>query len=142
MVISNSNTASHTCHYFQTALVRHQILGQTSPNSLIPTILQLSNMELPSTTTITIAPSSPHTHTIIFLHGRGDTAPSFASSIDHSLSSNNLTLPQTLPPLSGGSSLNPRSDDALPSAASKSRSGSTSGTWRTSRRGKTCKLRV
>jgi predicted esterase len=51
-------------------------------------------MDLPI---ITIPPSAPHTHTVIFLHGRGDTAQSFSSSLHFSLSSQNRTLPEIFP---------------------------------------------
>ncbi len=48
-------------------------------------------------TSITIPPSAPHTHTVIFLHGRGDTAKSFASSLRYSPNSSNLTFPELFP---------------------------------------------
>jgi len=51
-------------------------------------------MDLPL---ITIPPSAPHTHTIIFLHGRGDKARSFAHSLTYSITSQGLSLPQTFP---------------------------------------------
>ncbi|KAF8846542.1 alpha/beta-hydrolase [Acephala macrosclerotiorum] len=51
-------------------------------------------MDLPL---ITIPPSAPHTHTVVFLHGRGDTAKSFASSLHYSTGSRNRTLPEIFP---------------------------------------------
>ena len=51
-------------------------------------------MDLPF---ITIPPSAPHTHTVIFLHGRGDTAKQFASSLAHSTDSHNRTLQEIFP---------------------------------------------
>ncbi|KAI1375837.1 alpha/beta-hydrolase [Hypoxylon crocopeplum] len=41
---------------------------------------------------ITIGPSEPHTHTIVFLHGRGDNARDFADSLTHSRDSHSRTL--------------------------------------------------
>ncbi|TVY25260.1 Acyl-protein thioesterase [Lachnellula hyalina] len=46
---------------------------------------------------ITISPSAPHTHTVVFLHGRGDTAKNFASSLQYSTDSHNRTLPEIFP---------------------------------------------
>lgn len=51
-------------------------------------------MDLPL---ITIPPSAPHTHTVVFLHGRGDTAKSFASSLRYSRDSLNHTFPEIFP---------------------------------------------
>lgn len=48
-----------------------------------------SVMELP---TIIIEPSAPHTHTVVFLHGRGDTAKNFARTLGYSLCSGNHPL--------------------------------------------------
>jgi predicted esterase len=45
----------------------------------------------------TLPPSAPHTHTVVFLHGRGDTAQSFASSLHHSRDSRNRSLPEIFP---------------------------------------------
>jgi len=45
----------------------------------------------------TIPPSAPHTHTVVFLHGRGDTAHNFASSLLYSTDSRNRSLPATFP---------------------------------------------
>jgi predicted esterase len=45
----------------------------------------------------TIPPSAPHTHTVVFLHGRGDTAQGFASSLHHSRDSRNRSLPEIFP---------------------------------------------
>lgn len=46
---------------------------------------------------LTIPPTAPHTHTIIFLHGRGDSAQNFAGSLSHSLTSTSFTLLEHLP---------------------------------------------
>ncbi|KAK4446308.1 alpha/beta-hydrolase [Podospora aff. communis PSN243] len=57
-------------------------------------------MSSPTTTIpiLTTAPTTPHTHTIIFLHGRGDTAQNFSTSLlTRSLTSQNQTLPSALP---------------------------------------------
>lgn len=51
-------------------------------------------MDLPL---ITIPPSAPHTHTIVFLHGRGGTARTFAESLRYSQDSHGRTLQQSLP---------------------------------------------
>ncbi|KAL2071936.1 hypothetical protein VTL71DRAFT_13171 [Oculimacula yallundae] len=51
-------------------------------------------MDLPF---IAIAPSAPHTHTVVFLHGRGDTAKTFASSLTYSRDSHNRTLQENFP---------------------------------------------
>lgn len=51
-------------------------------------------MDLPF---ITIPPSAPHTHTVVFLHGRGDTAKSFALSLRYSRDSRNRTFPEIFP---------------------------------------------
>jgi predicted esterase len=51
-------------------------------------------MEL--STTI-IPPSAPHTHTFVFLHGRGDTAQNFASSLNFSQDSHNRSLLESFP---------------------------------------------
>jgi predicted esterase len=51
-------------------------------------------MDLPL---IAIPPSAPHTHTVVFLHGRGDTAESFASSLLYSRDSRNRTFPEIFP---------------------------------------------
>jgi len=45
----------------------------------------------------TVEPSSVHTHTVVFLHGRGDNATDFAASLRFSRTSTNLTLFQALP---------------------------------------------
>lgn len=47
---------------------------------------------------IIFPPPGQHTHTIIFLHGRGDTAPKFSSSLKYSTTSQSLNLDQALPP--------------------------------------------
>jgi predicted esterase len=44
-----------------------------------------------------IPPSAPHTHTVVFLHGRGDTAQNFALSLHHSRDSRNRSLPEIFP---------------------------------------------
>jgi len=46
---------------------------------------------------IIIPPSSPHTHTVVFLHGRGDTANSFIRSLPYSTDSSNRALPAIFP---------------------------------------------
>ncbi|KAM0283388.1 hypothetical protein ACHAQH_002511 [Verticillium albo-atrum] len=46
---------------------------------------------------VTIPPLTDHTHTVVFLHGRGDTAKNFASSIHYSPTSRGLTLPEAFP---------------------------------------------
>jgi predicted esterase len=51
-------------------------------------------MELPLTT---ISPSAPHTHTVVFLHGRGDNAQKFAQSLLYSRDTHNRTLPEIFP---------------------------------------------
>lgn len=43
------------------------------------------------------SPSTPHTHTIIFLHGRGSNATEFCSEIFESQASDNLFLTQLFP---------------------------------------------
>lgn len=51
-------------------------------------------MELP---TVVIEPSAPHTHTVIFLHGRGDNAKSFSRTAGYSWSSQNQPLYEAFP---------------------------------------------
>lgn len=46
---------------------------------------------------VTIAPSTPHTHTVVFLHGRGDTAKTFSSSLRYSTDSQNRSLIEIFP---------------------------------------------
>lgn len=46
---------------------------------------------------LNIPPTAPHTHTVVFLHGRGDNAQNFAASLSHSLTTTSLTLPEALP---------------------------------------------
>lgn len=46
---------------------------------------------------INIAPSAPHTHTVVFLHGRGDNPKNFAASLSWSRDSQNRTLMEALP---------------------------------------------
>ncbi|KAL1892325.1 hypothetical protein Sste5346_007063 [Sporothrix stenoceras] len=46
-------------------------------------------MDLP---TVVIEPSAPHTHTVVFLHGRGDTAKNFARTAGYSWGSDNKPL--------------------------------------------------
>ncbi|KAK3900523.1 Alpha/Beta hydrolase protein [Staphylotrichum tortipilum] len=45
----------------------------------------------------TIPPTTPHTHTLIFLHGRGDTVPSFIRALHNWSSSTGHTLFSTFP---------------------------------------------
>ena len=45
----------------------------------------------------TIVPLIPHTHTVVFLHGRGDNAKNFALSLLHSRDSKNRSLPDIFP---------------------------------------------
>jgi predicted esterase len=49
--------------------------------------------------TVIIHPTLPHTHTVIFLHGRGDTATNFKIALLNSHTSQGLSLPQALPSL-------------------------------------------
>ncbi|KAJ9132940.1 Phospholipase/carboxylesterase [Coniochaeta hoffmannii] len=49
------------------------------------------------TTGVTIDPSAPHTHTVIFLHGRGDNARNFSASLARSRDSRNRTLADAFP---------------------------------------------
>ncbi|KAH8697255.1 phospholipase/carboxylesterase family protein [Talaromyces proteolyticus] len=46
---------------------------------------------------ITIPPSAPHTHTVVFLHGRGDNARNFVASLSRSRTSQGQTLADALP---------------------------------------------
>ena len=46
---------------------------------------------------IVVAPSASQTHTVVFLHGRGDNARKFAASLVHSRDSQNRTLFQCFP---------------------------------------------
>ena len=46
---------------------------------------------------ITIAPSAPHTHTVVFLHGRGDNGGNFTASLAHSRDSRNRNLVDAFP---------------------------------------------
>jgi predicted esterase len=55
---------------------------------------EASNMDLPLTT---ISPSVPHTHTVVFLHGRGDNARKFAQSLLYSRDTHNRTFPEIFP---------------------------------------------
>jgi predicted esterase len=48
-------------------------------------------------TGVIIVPSAPHTHTVIFLHGRGDNARSFSASLAHSRDSRNRSLVDAFP---------------------------------------------
>ncbi|KAI1662750.1 alpha/beta-hydrolase [Daldinia decipiens] len=45
----------------------------------------------------TVAPSKPHTHTVVFLHGRGDNPRNFAASLAHSRDSRGRTLADAFP---------------------------------------------
>ncbi|KAK8089531.1 acyl-protein thioesterase [Apiospora hydei] len=44
-----------------------------------------------------VPPTTPHTHTVVFLHGRGDHAQDFLSSLHHSRDSRNRTLLESFP---------------------------------------------
>ncbi|KAK6215194.1 phospholipase carboxylesterase [Colletotrichum tabaci] len=46
---------------------------------------------------IVVQPSKPHTHTVVFLHGRGDNAQNFAASLAYSRDSRNRTLADAFP---------------------------------------------
>lgn len=46
---------------------------------------------------MTIPASAPHTHTVVFLHGRGDTARSFGESLHYSTDSQSRSLPWIFP---------------------------------------------
>lgn len=48
---------------------------------------------------VVLAPTAgaQHTHTVVFLHGRGDTAPKFSSSLRYSVTSQNQTLADAFP---------------------------------------------
>ncbi|TDZ13397.1 Acyl-protein thioesterase 1 [Colletotrichum spinosum] len=48
-------------------------------------------------TTIECHPSSGHTHTVVFLHGRGDNAQNFVKSLNHSRDSQDRTLADAFP---------------------------------------------
>ncbi|KAI1800580.1 alpha/beta-hydrolase [Daldinia bambusicola] len=48
-------------------------------------------------TPVTIEPSRPHTHTVVFLHGRGDNARNFAGSLSYSRDSRGRTLVDAFP---------------------------------------------
>ncbi len=51
-------------------------------------------MDLPTTI---VPPSAPHTHTVVFLHGRGDMAKNFASTLRLSRDSHNRSLFENFP---------------------------------------------
>ena len=55
------------------------------------------NMASPEIPCLIIPPSAPHTHTVVFLHGRGDNAHNFAASLNHSRDSHGRTLSQAFP---------------------------------------------
>ena len=44
-----------------------------------------------------VPPTTPQTHTIIFLHGRGSNGPEFESEFFESQASNKMTLPEMFP---------------------------------------------
>lgn len=46
---------------------------------------------------VSVDPSSQHTHTVVFLHGRGDNALEFEQSLGHSCDSRGRTLPDAFP---------------------------------------------
>lgn len=48
-------------------------------------------------TSITISPQAPHTHTVVFLHGRGDNVHNFAHSLNFSCDSRGRTLADSFP---------------------------------------------
>ncbi|KAF0327910.1 phospholipase carboxylesterase [Colletotrichum asianum] len=50
-----------------------------------------------SLSSVTIPPSTAHTHTIIFLHGRGDNAQTFSQSLQYFTDSQNRTLAEAFP---------------------------------------------
>lgn len=78
---------------FQSALDLEAKLRQHHPYTS-QHLLKLFAMEL---SVITIPPSEPHTHTVIFLHGRGDTAKSFSSSLGRSKDSRGRSLLENFP---------------------------------------------
>ncbi|KAI1080728.1 Phospholipase/Carboxylesterase family protein [Whalleya microplaca] len=47
--------------------------------------------------TLVIPPTAPHTHTVVFLHGRGDNAEKFAASLTYSRDSGARTLRELFP---------------------------------------------
>ncbi|KAJ2992272.1 hypothetical protein NUW54_g7978 [Trametes sanguinea] len=53
-----------------------------------------TTMELPI---LTIEPTAPHTHTVVFLHGRGDDARHFSRTIALTPDSHGRALPAALP---------------------------------------------
>jgi predicted esterase len=53
-------------------------------------------MNIPSIT-IGPAPAHSHTHTVVFLHGRGDNAQNFAATLGHWRDSQNRTLADAFP---------------------------------------------
>lgn len=44
-----------------------------------------------------IAPTAPHSHTVVFMHGRGDNAPNFMRALHYSRDSTNRTLAEAFP---------------------------------------------
>ncbi|KAF4504524.1 hypothetical protein G6O67_007968 [Ophiocordyceps sinensis] len=48
-------------------------------------------------TPVVVAPATTHSHTVVFLHGRGDNAASFAASLRHSTDSRRRTLEAAFP---------------------------------------------
>ncbi|PNY25999.1 Acyl-protein thioesterase 1 [Tolypocladium capitatum] len=46
---------------------------------------------------VVVPPSAPHTHTLVFLHGRGDGAATFAQSLQYSTDSRNRVLQELFP---------------------------------------------
>lgn len=67
-----------------------------------PSPALLFMLTLPSRTidmaTVEIPPSVERTHTVVFLHGRGDNARNFAHALKYSRDSNGRTLIETFPP--------------------------------------------
>lgn len=47
--------------------------------------------------TLTVPPSAPHTHTVVFLHGRGDTVENFVAALAHWRDSQGRTLAAAFP---------------------------------------------
>ena len=46
---------------------------------------------------VSIEPAAPHTHTVVFLHGRGDTAYNFTTSLDRACDSSGRNLTDAFP---------------------------------------------
>ncbi|KAM5354072.1 hypothetical protein ACJ41O_000722 [Fusarium nematophilum] len=50
-----------------------------------------------ATPLLAVPSSASHTHTVVFLHGRGDTAPTFADSLQYSRDSKDRTFQEVFP---------------------------------------------